>query len=50
MNTLQTQENQDFIERSRDTILSLGYDLIVFKSKAKKSLITLKKQITSFHP
>lgn len=49
MNTLQTQKDEDFIERSRDTILSLGYAFIVFKSRAKKSLTTLKKQITSFH-
>ncbi len=45
MNTLQTQKYPDFLERSRDSILNYGYKLIVFKSKLKKSLARLKRQI-----
>lgn len=49
MNMLQTHKKVDAIERSRDAILNLGYDYIEFKSKSKKSLTRLKKQITSFY-
>ncbi|GMN08968.1 hypothetical protein MTsPCn9_05760 [Croceitalea sp. MTPC9] len=48
MNTLkapQTQNQVDFLERSRDTILSLGYDYVVFKSKVKKALLIIKRRI-----
>lgn len=48
MNTLkapQTHTQIDFLERSRDTILNLGYDYIVFKSKVKKALIIIKRRI-----
>lgn len=48
MNTLkapQTHKETDFLERSRNTILNLGYDYVVFKSKVKKVLIITKRRI-----
>lgn len=51
MNTKETQEQIDNLERSRDIILSLGYDYIRTKSRVKKSIITLKKilQNNAYH-
>ena len=46
MNTIQTQNSTDPIERSRNTILNFGYNLIVFKSKVKKSLAITKRQFS----
>jgi len=36
---------QQYLERKREAILNLGYDFIVFRSRARKSLGNLKKQI-----
>ena len=46
MNTLQTQEHPDLLERSRDIILNYGYDFIVFKSKVKKAFSVFKRRFT----
>ena len=43
MNTLQKQT--DLQERIRMVILNLGYDLIKFRSKAKKAFSQVKKKI-----
>lgn len=37
------------IERSRYTILNTCYKIIAFKSRTKKYITTLKKQIISLH-
>lgn len=37
------------IERSRYTVLNTCYKIIVFKSRAKKSVTTLKKKIISLY-
>ncbi len=42
MNTLQTQNNLDFLERSRSAILNLGYDFVRFRNKTKKKMGLLK--------
>ena len=42
-------EKQTYLERKRQTILELGYEYVRFRSRTKKSLITLKKQILLFH-
>ena len=38
---------QGYLERKRQAILSLGYDYIRFRSKAKKSLTQLKRIIVN---
>ncbi|MFD2585501.1 hypothetical protein ACFSQJ_01090 [Croceitalea marina] len=45
MNTLHTQKYPDLLERSRNAVLNLGYEYIVFKTKFKKTLIRLKRRI-----
>ena len=48
MNTLkapQVSTQDEYLERSRDTILNLGYAFVIFKSKAKKTLIRFKRRI-----
>ena len=48
MNTLKapkTSTQGDFLEQSRNTILNLGYDYVIFKSKAKRTLISIKRRI-----
>lgn len=42
-------EKNSYMERKRQAILALGYDYVRFRSRTKKSLVTLKKQIFSFH-
>lgn len=44
MNTLQKQT--DLQERIRMVVLSLGYDLIKFRSKVKKAFWIFKRQLT----
>jgi hypothetical protein len=44
MDTLQKQT--DLQERIRKIVLNLGYDLIKFRSKAKKAFTVFKKQLT----
>lgn len=38
-------EKQTYLERKRQVILSLGYDYVQFRSRAKKSLVQLKSII-----
>ena len=38
-----------YMERKRQAILELGYEYVRFRSRAKKSLAVLKRQISSFH-
>ena len=40
-----TQKNQNYLERSRNSILNMGYDFVAYKSRMRKSLITIKKII-----
>ncbi|WP_350288551.1 hypothetical protein [uncultured Croceitalea sp.] len=50
MNTLkapQTHTQIDYLERSRNAILNLGYDYVVFKSKLKKVMVVIKRRIVS---
>ena len=42
-------EKQNYLERKREAILELGYDFVRFRSRAKKSLGTIKRQISSIH-
>ena len=44
MSTLQKQT--DLQERIRMVVLNLGYDLIKFRSKAKKAFTIFKRQLT----
>lgn len=37
------------IERTRYTILNTGYKIIAFKSRTKRSITALKKQIISLY-
>ena len=46
---LYTHKFNYYIKRIRYTILNIGYKTIAFKSKIKKMLITLKRQIISFY-
>lgn len=43
MNTI--VEKQTYLERKRQAILALGYDYVKFRSRAKKSLRSLKRII-----
>jgi len=38
-----------FLERSRNTILNTGYQYVVFKSRVKKYVQTLKRQLILFY-
>ena len=38
---------QSYLERKREIILNLGYDFVIYRNRAKKSLKALKKQIIS---
>ena len=38
-----------FLERSRNTILTIGYQYVVFKSRVKKYVQTLKRQLILFY-
>lgn len=40
-----TIKKQNYLERKRQTILNMGYGYIRFKSRARKSLRTLKRII-----
>ncbi len=40
---------QTYLERKRKTILNLGYEFVAYRSRTKKSLKTLKKQIIALH-
>lgn len=40
------QNEKKLLERSRNTILNLGYKVIVFKSKARKAITLFKRQLT----
>ncbi|WP_210423687.1 hypothetical protein [Croceivirga thetidis] len=41
-------KKQNYLDRKRALILDMGYDFVRFKSRTKKSLATLKRQISSF--
>lgn len=49
LENLQPQQQTDFIEQERETMLRLGYTYLTFKSKFKKNIARLKRQITSYH-
>jgi|GEM_PF-5063670 len=38
-----------YLEQKRVTILELGYGYVRFRSRAKKSMITIKKQLSLFY-
>ena len=38
-----------FLERSRITILNTGYQYVIFKSRIKKYVQTIKRQLTLFY-
>ncbi|MEO9513707.1 MAG: hypothetical protein ABJN84_10570 [Flavobacteriaceae bacterium] len=42
--SLPAEKHAYYLERSRHAILNLGYEFVVFKSKAKKSFIRLKNK------
>lgn len=42
-------KRQTYLERKRKVILNLGYGFVAYRSRAKKSLKTLKKQIIALH-
>lgn len=42
-------EKRTYLERKRQAILELGYEYVRFRSRTKKSLAALKRQISSFH-
>lgn len=48
-NELYTHKFYYHIELTRYTILNIGYKIVVLKSKIKKTLITLRRQIISFY-
>lgn len=49
MSIIHTQQNYGRIERSRTTILRVGYQFVVWKTKIKKNTLTFKKRILSFY-
>jgi|AntAceMinimDraft_11_1070367.scaffolds.fasta_scaffold10296_2 hypothetical protein len=49
MNRMQTPEPNDFLEKGRNIVLNAGYYYVVWKSKAKKNVITLKKRVLLFY-
>ena len=40
-------KKENYLERKRALVLNLGYDFVAYRSRAKKSLRTLKRQIIS---
>lgn len=48
LENIHTQEQFNFLEQSRETVLRLGYRYIVFKSKVKRSL-TRKKLLSGIN-
>jgi hypothetical protein len=43
---IQTQKRTNHLERSREVILNLGYDFIVFKSKINKGVTAVREKIS----
>ncbi len=42
-------KNTNYLNQKRELILEWGYRYVRFRSRAKKSLITIKKQLSLFY-
>ncbi|MFT6369569.1 MAG: hypothetical protein ACJAUQ_000521 [Maribacter sp.] len=49
MDTIHKPEHYDFLEKSRNVVLSTGYHYVVWKSRVKKNAISLKKRVLLFY-
>ncbi|MFD0797558.1 hypothetical protein ACFQZJ_08810 [Maribacter chungangensis] len=49
MEITETTERLHVLDKSRQAVLNAGYRLVVYKSRLRKSAVTLKKRITLFY-